>query len=162
MTPRRRSRASCRVRAAGEQWQEVGAAEAGDVEAGTLQGRKQGLFGVAKEVEPAEVAAFDGAGLGKTVEGSETGREVVQSVEVAADASVQDLTQVGEAGNGLFDGSEGARCRALTMFYQSVVLESGDVVGGGLDAQDEPEFVVDLDPRCAKTMLDAGAFDAGG
>jgi len=75
---------------------------------------------------------------------------------------VQDLTQVGEAVNGLFDGSEGARCRALTMFYQSVVLESGDVVGGGLDAQDEPEFVVDLDPRCAKTMLDAGAFDAGG
>ena len=68
-------------RAMAEQWQEVGAAEAGDVEAGTLQGRKQGLFGAAKEVEPADVAAFDGAGLGKTVEGSETGREVVQSGE---------------------------------------------------------------------------------
>ena len=27
----------------------------------------------------------------------------------------------------------------------AVVLESGDVVGGGLQAQDEAEFVVDLD-----------------
>jgi hypothetical protein len=39
------------------------------------------------------------------------------------------------------------------------VLESGDVVGGGLDAQDEAEFVVDLDRRCAETMLDAGSLD---
>ena len=30
-------------RALGEGWQEVGAAEAGDIESGTLQGRKQGL-----------------------------------------------------------------------------------------------------------------------
>src|ERR1700719_5078208 len=41
----------------------------------------------------------------------------------------------------------------------AVVLESGDVVGGGLDAQDEAEFVVDLDRRCAETMLDAGSLD---
>ena len=27
----------------------------------------------------------------------------------------------------------------------AVVLESGDVVGGGLQAQDEAEFVIDLD-----------------
>ena len=27
----------------------------------------------------------------------------------------------------------------------AVVLESGDVVGGGLDTQDEAKFVVDLD-----------------
>jgi hypothetical protein len=33
------------------------------------------------------------------------------------------------------------------MFHLAVVLESGDVVGGGLDAQDEAEFVVDLDRR---------------
>ena len=41
----------------------------------------------------------------------------------------------------------------------AVVLESGDVVGGGLDAQDEAEFVVDLDRGLAETMLDTGALD---
>src|SRR6266566_6259946 len=41
----------------------------------------------------------------------------------------------------------------------AVVLESGDVVGGGLQASDEAEFVVDLDRGFAETMLDAGAFD---
>src|SRR5262249_53476783 len=47
------------------------------------------------------------------------------------------------------------------MFYLAVVLESGDVVGGGLDAQDEAEFVVNLNRGFAETMLDAGALDPG-
>src|ERR1700745_2217070 len=47
------------------------------------------------------------------------------------------------------------------MFYRSVVLESGDVVGGGLDAQDESKFVVDFDRGFAEAMLDAGALDPG-
>ena len=47
-----------------------------------------------------------------------------------------------------------SRGRAL-----AVVLESGDVVGGGLDPQDAVEFVVDLDRGLTETMLDAGAFD---
>lgn len=45
------------------------------------------------------------------------------------------------------------------MFYRAVVLESGDVVGRGLEPQDEAEFVVDLDRGFAKTMLDAGALE---
>ena len=45
------------------------------------------------------------------------------------------------------------------MFHLAVVLESGHVIGHGLDAQDESEFVVDLDRGLAKTMLDAGALD---
>ena len=47
----------------------------------------------------------------------------------------------------------------LGMFHLAVVLESGDVVGGGLDTQDEVEFVVDLDRGLTETMLDAGALD---
>ena len=47
------------------------------------------------------------------------------------------------------------------MFYLAVVLERGDVVGGGLDAQDEAECVVDLDRGFAKAMLDAGALNPG-
>ena len=47
------------------------------------------------------------------------------------------------------------------MFHLAVVLESRDLVGGGLKAQDEAEFVVDLDRGFAETMLDAGPRDAG-
>ena len=38
----------------------------------------------------------------------------------------------------------------------AVVLESRDLFGGGLDAQDEAKFIVDLDRGFAETMLDAG------
>jgi len=152
-------------RALGECWQEVGATEAGDIESGTLEGRKQGLFGVAEEVETPDGAAFDGARSGEAVERADAGREVVQTGEVfqvAAVAAEQDVTEVGEAVDVLFDGSKGVACWTVPMFYLAVVLERGDVVGGGLKAQDEREFVVDLDRGLAKAMLDAGALDPGG
>ena len=50
-----------------EQRQEVGAAKAGDVEAGTLQGREQDLFSAAEKVESLDGAAVDGTGLGEAV-----------------------------------------------------------------------------------------------
>src|SRR5215469_8831070 len=127
-------------------------------------GSKAGLFGVAEEVEASDGAAFDEARLGETVERSDASREVVQTGEVfkvAAVATEQDMTQVGKAVDVLFDGSEGVACWTLLVFYLAVVLESGDVVGGGLDAQDEAEFVVNLDRGFAETMLDAGALDPG-
>src|SRR5207244_7859289 len=122
---------------------EVGAAEAGDVEAGTLQGRKQGLLGAAEKVETPEVAAIDGTGLGETVERPDAGREVVQTgevLEVAAVATEQDRTQVVEAVDRLSDGGEGAGCRSLPMFHLAVMLESKDLVGCGLCMQDEDKF----------------------
>ena len=114
-----------------EQWQEVGAAKAGDVEGGTLQGCKQGLFGVAEEIETSEGAAVDGTRLGETDERADAGGEVVETgevFEVAAVAAQQDMGEGGEAVDVLLDGSEGVACRALLMFYLAVVLESGDVV----------------------------------
>src|ERR1700747_2765306 len=47
----------------------------------------------------------------------------------------------------------------MAMFLLAVVLASGDVGGGGLDTQDEAEFVVDLDRGLTETMLDAVALD---
>src|SRR5262249_36599184 len=117
-------------------------------------------FGVAEEIETSEGAAVDGTRLGGTVERSDAGGEVVETGEVFAVAAVapeQDVREGGEAVDVLFDGSKGVACWALLMFYLAVVLEGGDVVGGGLDAQDEGEFVVDLDRGFAETMLDAGA-----
>ena len=121
-----------------------------------MKGGKQGLFSAAEEVETSECAAVDGTGLGETVERPDAGREVVQTgevFEVAAVAAEQDVSEAGEAVDVLFDGSEGVTCGALLMFYLAVVLESGNVVGGGLDAQDEAEFVVELDRGLAKRCL---------
>jgi hypothetical protein len=78
----------CR-RALGDPQQEVSAAEAGDVEAGTLQGGEQGPFVAAEKVEALDVAAFDGTGLGETVERPDASREVVQTGEVFEIAAVR-------------------------------------------------------------------------
>ena len=109
----------CR-RALGDPQQEVGAAEAGDVEAWTLQGREQGPFVAAEKVAAVDVAAFDGTGLGETVERPDASREVVQTgevFEIATIATEQDLTEVVEAVDGLSDGGKAAGCRALPMFH---------------------------------------------
>ena len=149
-------------RALAEQRQEISAAEAGDVEGGPLQGREQGLLDAAEEIEPSDIAAVDGTRLGEAVEGSDPGREVIQTgevFEVAAVATAQYLTEVVEAVDILLEGCEAVSSRAVLMFHLAVVLESGHVIGRGLDAQDESELVIDLDRGLAKTMLDAGALD---
>ncbi len=67
----------------GEQRPQVSAAHAGDVEAGTLQGREEGLFDATEEIgEALEVAAIDGTRLGEPVERADAGREIVQTGEV--------------------------------------------------------------------------------
>src|SRR4029077_20317287 len=103
MTPSWRRRASCRERVAREHWVssggEVGAAQAGDVEAGTLQGREQALLDAAEKIEALEIAPFDGTRLGEPVERADAGREIVQTgevFEITAVATEQDFTQVHE------------------------------------------------------------------
>src|SRR5208283_5110633 len=82
--------------------------------------------------------------------------------QIASVAAEQNLAQVDQAVDGLFDRGKGARRRSLPMFYPTVVLEEGDVVGSGLDAQDTTEFVIHLDRATAEAMLDAGPFNPGG
>ena len=72
-------------RALGEQRPEVGAAQAGDVEAGTLQGREQALFDAAEKIAALESAPFDGTRLGEPVERADAGRDIVQTGEVSLD-----------------------------------------------------------------------------
>ena len=50
------------ARALGEQRCEVGAAQAGDVEAGTLQGREQALFDAAEKLRPLRLRPLTGRG----------------------------------------------------------------------------------------------------
>ncbi|MBK8580230.1 MAG: hypothetical protein IPN78_19165 [Candidatus Accumulibacter sp.] len=47
----------------------------------------------------------------------------------------------------------------IPMFHLAVVLEEGNVVGRGFQAQHTVELVVHLDRYLAKMVLDAGALD---
>ena len=123
-------------RALGECRPEVGAAEAGDIESGTLEGRKQGLFGVAEEVEALDGAAVDQTRSGEAVERPDAGREVVQTgevFEVAAVAAEQDVTEVDEAVDVLFDGTGSGRrpspitCRLPACITSSIGTPSNAV-----------------------------------
>src|SRR6202049_4991286 len=114
--------------------------------------RQQGVIDRVKEVDPLDGLLLDGARLGEPVEGTDTGREVIERDEVrqiAAIAAKQDLAQVDQAVDGLLDGGEGPRRRPFAMFHLAVVLEEGDVVRR-LDAQHTAELVVHLDRGTAK------------
>src|ERR1700730_15454520 len=91
-----------------------------------------------KEVDSLDGLLLDGAWLGEPVEGTDTGREVVERREVrqiAAGAAEHDLTQVNQAVDGVLDGGEAPRRRPLPMFHLAVVLEKGDVVDCRLNAE---------------------------
>src|ERR1700674_1734298 len=91
-----------------------------------------------KEVDSLDGLLLDGAWLGEPVEGTDTGREVVERREVrqiAAVAAEHDLTQVNQAVDGLLDGGENPRRRPLPMFHLAMVLKEGDVVDCRLDAE---------------------------
>src|ERR1700730_3935319 len=106
-----------------------------------------------KEVDSLEGLVLDGARLGEPVEGTDTGREVVERCEVrqvAAVAAEQDLTEVDEAVDGLLDGGEDPRRRPLPMFHLAVVLEKGDVVDCRLNAEHAAVLVVHLDRGTAR------------
>src|ERR1700730_7099060 len=148
----------------GEPRLEVGAAYAGDVECWTLQGAEQVLLDGAEEIDWLDGFAVDGARASDPVERSDTGGEIVeggQIVEIAPIAAEQDVLQVHEAVDGLLARGELPCGWTVPMFHLSVVLERGDVVGGGFQTQDESELIVHLYGGFAEVMLDAGAFDAG-
>src|SRR5262252_7740840 len=84
-----------------------------------------------------------------------------QKGEVALIAPEQDVSQVPEAVNGLLDRGELPCGWTMSMFHLSVVLEKGDIVGGGLQTQHESRLVIHFYGGLAVVMLDACTFDAG-
>src|ERR1700724_2268514 len=118
-----------------------------------------------KEVDSLEGLLLDGARLGEPVEGTDTGREVVERCEgrqIAAVAAEHDLTQVNQAGDGLLDGGENPRRRPLPMFHLAMVLKEGDVVDCRLDAEHAAVLVVHLDRGTGEAVFDAGPLERGG
>src|SRR5580693_7097152 len=133
MTPSWRRRARCRVRVGDEHWATSGTRSARRMPLMLKLGRCRAASRVCsarlKKLRPLTVRPLTARGWVQTVERSDASREVVQTgevFEVAAIASEQDVTEVGEAVDVLFDGSEGVACWTLLMFYLSVVLEGGD------------------------------------
>src|SRR6202043_3668634 len=151
MTPSWRRRASCRERVAGEHWESSDRRSARRRPAMLKPGRCRAASRLCstrlKKLRPLRLRPLTGRGW-VSRSSADASREIVQTgevFEITAVATEQDFTQVDEAVDRLSDGGEGAGCRTLPMFHLAVVLESGDVVGGGLQAQDEGEFVIDLD-----------------
>src|SRR3979411_1592534 len=101
-----------------------------------------------KEVDSLEGLLLDGARLGEPVEGTDTGREVVERCEVsqiAAVAAEHDLTEVKQAVDALLDAGEHPRVASLPIVRLAVVLEKGDVVDCRLDAERAAVLVVHFD-----------------
>ena len=104
-----------------DQRKEVGAADADDVEAGTVQRGEQDLFGVTEEVGAFDGRAVDRARLGEMVERPDAGGEVIEAgeiFEVTAIAAEQDLAQITEAVDVFLSGARArvvGPCRCYTL-----------------------------------------------
>jgi hypothetical protein len=113
----------------------VGAANAGDIEGRPLKSAQQPLFDGIEEIDAFDGLAGHDARCGKAIERSGAGREIVEGGEegqIPAISANQDLAKVGRAVDSPFDRGQVAGGRPLAMFHFAVVLEGGDVVGGGL------------------------------
>src|SRR5450631_1415198 len=147
----------------GQQLYEVAARQSVDVEFGTLDCTQQRLIVEIEEVQALEGAISVGLGVRDALEQPSAAAVVVQAGEefqIALIAAEQDVAQVDEAVDGLLEWSDFARCTAAAMFHLAVVLEERDIVGGGLDAQDAGELVVDLDRARVEFVFDASTLDA--
>src|SRR5213593_1494084 len=144
---------------------EVGAAQAVDVERRALQGAQQSLFGAREEVQSLDGALALALRFGEAHQIALAAGGVGQrgeELEVAAIATEQNLAQVEQAVDGLFERSELPGGMPIPVFHLAMVLEKGNVIGGGFQAQHAAELVVHLHPGLAEAVLEAGAFDAGG
>jgi hypothetical protein len=142
---------------------EVGTADATDVELGTLKCTQQGLLSGIEEVEALEGLAVDRFGADQPMQVTIAGGKVVQCgeiFEVAAVTAEQDLAQVDEAVDGLSERGDLAGLVTIPMFHLAVVLEEGNVIGRGFQTQHPTELVVHLDRYLAEVVFDAGALDA--
>jgi hypothetical protein len=96
------------IRQAAEEGDEVGTADATDVELGTLKCTQQGLLSGIEEVEALEGMAVDRFGADQPMQVTIAGGKVVQCgeiFEIAAVTAEQDLAQVDQAVDGLSEGA---------------------------------------------------------
>ena len=139
------------------------AGQAADVELASEQGGEHSKVITMEEVEAAEGPFSFANGPGDLVQVLDAIGGIVEGgekVEVAAVRGPHQFAQNGQAVDGLLDRSELERAGPVSLFHLSVVLEKANVVGHGLDPQDEAVFVIHLDGHLPHVVLDASALDA--
>src|SRR5436309_1894657 len=128
---------------------------------------KQGLIFLIKEVESGVTALVINNRLRDFVQMFDPRTAIIESgneLQVPLVGSGQDLTQRSEAVNASFhlrpcEIPLFTAALLAAMFYLTVVLEKGNVIGRRLDPQNQAELVVHLDGYRTHVMLDAGSLD---
>jgi len=64
--------------------------------------------------------------------------------------------------DGLFQRGHLEGLGPIPLFYRPVVLKKGDIRDRHLNAEDEPEFVIEFQAHRAHVVFEPGAFEAGG
>lgn len=135
----------------------------GDVELAAYDSLKHSLVIIVKEIEATVRPLIIEGGARNLVEITYPLAWVVDGrnkFKVAMVSRGKNMLQRAQAVNGLFHGSPCHGSASVAMFYLTVVFIKGDVIGCGLDSEDETELIVHFDGRWAHMMFDAGSFDA--
>ena len=130
---------------AGEVAPEILVLESADVELPAGDDLEEVLIVCGEEVEFSIGALVLEDGLRDLMEGTDSCAGIVESgdeLQITAVGRGKNLSQGGNAVEALLHRDPSQLAGAVAVFYRSVVLEKGDVVGGGLDPEDEAEVVV--------------------
>ena len=152
---------------------QIGPADAANVELGMLERAQQVMLDLVEEIEAFDAMPVDFFGRGQFAEATRAGGEVIESAkefQVATVAAEEDFAPIDQAVprglplvvDRLLDGRQFLGGFTIPVFHLAVVLEEGNIMGGGFNTQHLTELVVHLDRVLAQPMLDAGALDAGG
>jgi len=137
--------------------------KAADVVFAPSDGFKEQLIVWVKEIESGDGSVVIFGGTGQFLQFVVSGTGVVDDgdeFEIPTISCGEKLAQCRKAVNGFLHGSPLGFPASIAMFYLTVVFEKGDVIDGGLNAEDERELVVHLDGDRSHGVLDASAFNA--
>lgn len=108
-------------------------------------GLKQQLIIRIKEIESPERSVVMLSGTGKLLKLVVPGTRIIDGgdeFKITTICCCEKFAECREAVDGILYGSPFGFAASITMFYLTVVFEKGDVIDGGLNAEDERELVV--------------------
>lgn len=135
-----------------------------DRELPTCYGFKEQLVPIVKEVEPLVGTLTVSDGFGDLVELFDAGAWVIYCRDefeiplVGCNEKTRESTKRVDA---LFHLGKLFGLCAITMFYRPVVPKEGDIIYGGLDSEDEAEFIVHLYGNTTHGVFDPGSLNSG-
>ena len=128
------------------------------VNSSAQQGAKQGGILLCEEIKALEAMIVLHLGFRQAMQSLDAdfwGGDGRDELEVALIGRLQDFSQGWQTVDGLFHRRPLHRGGAIPMLHLAVLLEEGDIVDGGFDAQDQVEFIVQLDRNGSHLMFEA-------